>query len=342
MIWAGLASVLTLAGMAASVAWNTGASLVIYTVCLMLMAPLIDLWTLARQALVAETMEPAKMARAMTALGGTQRVGNLIGPLAGAGLMLLAPVWSVFAFSAVMAAAAVVVICLPAGRALDDRAARNAGSSDHDGGDGPGEHRRTLALRELDVRWGPVLLSGISIITLTVARAGQPIIVQLWGVHIDLHNSAISALVAVGAAVELVVMFLGGYLKDRWGRVAILTVCLSVFGAGFLVMVASPTAGVMLAAVLIMSLGNGLGAGVNLTIGADLSPAQGRARFLGVWAMFNNAGKLGGPALTSLIIAISTLRLGIVVTGAIALVGAVWTLCFGPRMHLPGRMGRRR
>jgi MFS-type transporter involved in bile tolerance (Atg22 family) len=67
---------------------------------------------------------------------------------------------------------------------------------------------------------------------------------------------------------------------------------------------------------------------------------MGRARFLGVWAMFNNVGRLGGPALTSLIIATASLRLGIAVTGVMTLAGAAWMLCLAPRMGLPGRARR--
>ncbi|WP_291278668.1 MFS transporter, partial [Galactobacter sp.] len=288
------------------------------------------------------------------------RVGNLVGPLLGAAIMLVAPIWSVFVLAAAMAAAATVVVCLPAGRALDaprpsrrrvrapmpdERGSAPATPEDEGATDGRATPVGTASrpsLRQLQVRWNAVVLVGVSITALTVARAGQPIIVQLWGVHLGLHESAISSLIAIGAAVELLFMFLGGYLKERWGRAAILVTCLGVFGIGFLVMVWWQHLTGLIVAVLIMALGNGLGAGVNMTIGADLSPAVGRARFLGVWAMFNNIGRLGGPALTSFLIAAASLSTGIAVTGGIALAGAAWMCVVARRVGLPGptRSGR--
>lgn len=92
---------------------------------------------------------------------------------------------------------------------------------------------------------------------------------------------------------------------------ATLVACLTIFGSGFVVMVLVPSLSGMVIAVAIMAVGNGLGAGVNMTIGADLSPAIRRARFLGIWAIFSNGGKLGGPALISLVITLASLRFGI-------------------------------
>lgn len=352
MVSAGLTAVVVLGTIAVTLALDLQGSLVIYTVCLMLMAPVTDVWSLARQALVAESVPPSKVALAMTALGGTQRVGNLIGPLLGAALMLVAPIWSVFLLAAVAAAAATVVVCLPAGRALDapHPSRRRVRSPMPDGRGSAAAETSGIAetggprpaLRQLQVRWSAVVLVGVSITTLTVARAGQPIIVQLWGVHLGLHSSAISSLIALGAAVELGFMFLGGYLKERWGRAAILVTCLAVFGVGFLVMVWWQHLIGMVIAVLVMALGNGLGAGVNMTIGADLSPSVGRARFLGVWAMFNNIGRLGGPALTSFLIAAASLATGIAVTGVIALAGAAWMCAVAGHVGLPGPARSRR
>jgi MFS family permease len=336
-------------------------SLAVYTLSIMARAPINDVWTLARQAYVADTVEPRHVSRAMTALGGSMRVGNLVGPMLSAGLLLVFPIWTVFVFSALAALAAVIVMSLPIGRAAPRARGPVAGApasetapqrptgpaaADTAAGSAAGSpaesspHSHGPRIRDLDVRWDSVWLAGIGIATLTVARAGQPIIVQLWGVHIGLHESAISLLIALGAALELIIMFLGAYLKDQLGRTTTLITCLAVFGAGFLIMVLLPTGGGLIAAAIVMALGNGLGAGINLTVGADLSPEAGRARFLGVWALFNNLGKLGGPSLISVLIAASGIRFGILATGVTAVAGAAWVLVWRRRIGLPGRQRR--
>lgn len=157
------------------------------------------------------------------------------------------------------------------------------------------------------------------------------------GVSIGLHESQISLLIAFGAGLELVFMFLGAYIKDHLGRVATLVACLTIFGAGFIAMVTMPNLVGMIVSVGIMAVGNGLGAGVNMTIGADLSPRIGRARFLGIWAIFNNGGKLAGPSVIALVIAIASLRFGVLFTGFVAIAGAVWVLVWARQIGLPGR-----
>ncbi|WP_166973781.1 MFS transporter [Brevibacterium atlanticum] len=369
MLVATLAAVVVLTAVVAAFVWHSPYSLLVYTIALMLFAPVSDVWSLARQAVVAEVMPAADLAKAMTALGGTQRVGNLVGPMVGAGLMLFLPIWSVFVFSGVTAVAAIVIMALPIARipgfddhpraasAKDSPAEAAPGRPSIDptgpGRNSSGEHSRTEAAagargkrpkRErrpsLDVRWKSVVLVGITIITLAAARAAQPVVIQLGGVEIGLHESSISLVIAFGAGLELIVMFLGAYIKDHLGRIATLVACLTIFGAGFIIMVTLPDLSGMVIAAAVMAFGNGLGAGVNMTIGADLSPAVGRPRFLGIWAIFNNGGKLGGPSLLSLIITLTTLRFGVLFPGLFALLGAVWVLVWARQIGLPGRRRR--
>lgn len=314
-------------------------ALVMYIVLLMLLAPVQDIWSLARQAVVADKMPAMHMGKAMTALGGTQRVGNLVGPMISAMLLLWFPLWSVYVFSAMCAVLAVVVLCIPAlNRGFDAMESTSTATTPTAALADPNEP----APRKLQVRWKAVLLAGIAVTILSIARAAQPTLIQLWGVHIHLHESGISLLVALGAALELVLMFPGGYIKDRLGRTAVLIVCLVVFGGGFLIMSIQPVLVWTIIAVVVMAVGNGLGAGVNMTIGADLSPKVGRAKFLGIWAVFNNSGKLGGPAIVALLLSLASLPLAVVATGALTILGAVWAGVFARPMDLPKGIQKRK
>lgn len=88
-------------------------------------------------------------------------------------------------------------------------------------------------------------------------------------------------------------------------------------------------------AVTVMAVGNGLGAGVNMTIGADLSPQVGRARFLGIWAIFSNVGVLGGPGMVAAILVVSTSQVAILAVGGLALAGAAWMSVWAKAIGLP-------
>lgn len=338
MLVATIAAVIVLGGIVAAFVWDSSASLALYTVGLMLFAPVSDVWNLARQAVVAEVMPPQDLSKAMTALGGTQRVGNLIGPIVGAGLMLVFPLWSVFVFSGVASVAAIVIMALPIAQipGYSNRGNPRAPSPAEVVAPKSGKS----SLPRLEVRWKAVILVGISMIALTVARSAQPVVIQLWGVEIGLQESSISLLIAFGAGLELIFMFLGAYIKDHLGRTTTMVACLTIFGSGFVIMVLRPDLAGMIAAAAIMAVGNGLGAGINMTIGADLSPAIGRARFLGIWAIFSNGGKLAGPTVVSLVITIASLRFGILFPGLFAILGAVWIIIWSKQIGLPNRRRR--
>lgn len=344
----------------AALVWGGTGALTLFIASLVLRAPVMSVWNLSRQALVAEHVLVLQRGRAMTALGGTMRAGNLVGPLLGALLLLALPLWSVYVLSIGCALLALAILYTPAGSTLDRRArpprgASGAGRGNHAarpvGSEGNHAARPVGAAATTGggrsgevagaVRWRAVVLAGVAITTLAVTRVAQPIAVQLWGVHLGLSESLISLLVAVGAAVELVMMFPGGALKDHLGRSAVLVLCLVVYGGGFALMPLLEHLPGMVLAVLVMAVGNGLGAGINMTIGADLSPEVGRASFLGIWAIFSNVGVLLGPATVAALVAVSGVPAALLGICGVALGGAGWMLAWARTVDLPRRVGGR-
>lgn len=315
---------LVIFALAVPTAW----SLPLFIGALIARAPASTAWNLARQSVVAETVTPDMRGQAMTALGGTMRAGNVVGPLCAALLLLWWPMWSVFAFGAVCGILATALLYShKLNDEFDAQTQRNRES-------------RTEEELALKVRWGAVTLAGISMIALGVARVAQVVLVALWGLHLGWAESQISFLVAVGAAIEILLMFPGGYLKDRIGRSPILFTCLAIYGAGFLLIPLWPSSLGFIVAVVVMSVGNGLGAGINMTIGADLSPARGRAKFLSIWSIYSQSGVLGGPLAVSGVLLVASLPLAVTVVGAFALAGAVWSAATAKAVGLPGRQPR--
>ncbi|GAA1389675.1 MFS transporter [Luteococcus peritonei] len=335
MLLATVAAAVTELGSIAALVWGGRGALELFIATSLLRAPALNVWGLARQAFTAERVAVHEVGRAMTGLGGTMRIGALIGPLLGGLLLMRLPLWSVYLLSVLCAVLALVILYIPSlGGRLESGAAVSSGAPTTQTGD-DGEPLR--------VDWTRVVLAGIAIIALQLARTAQPVIVQLWGVHLGLDESRISLLIAIGAAVEIVLMFPGGYLKDRLGRSVILVACLGLYGLGYLLVVPLThwwgVAGVVVA-VVVMAVGNGLGAGVNMTIGADLSPAEGRGRFLGIWALFSGAGALSGPLLISALVRVAVVQTAVLAVGGLTVAGAAWVLCLAPRLALPRGIGR--
>lgn len=324
MALATFGAIVTIAASIVALARPAPWSLALFIGAAIARAPVMTGWNLARQAVVAETVPTHQRGKAMTALGGTMRAGNLVGPLIGAALLLVWPLWSVFAFAAVCAALATGLLFVKRlTSAFDAQTAQNKAS-------------RTEEELAVGVRWRAVGFAGVGVVTLAIARVAQPILIALWGVYLGWSAAQISFIVAVGAAIELVFMFPGGFLKDRIGRSPTLSACLAIYGAGFVLVPLWPTSVGFVVAVVVMAVGNGLGAGINMTIGADLSPARGRAKFLSIWAMFTQAGQLGGPLAISGLLVAASLPAAVSAVGIAAIAGAVWTTAVSRITQLPG------
>ena len=69
-------------------------------------------------------------------------------------------------------------------------------------------------------------------------------------------------------------------------------------------------------------MGNGIGSGIIMTIGADASPSADRTRFLGIWRLITDLGGGGGPLLMSSVTAVLSLAGGITAIGALGFVAA--------------------
>jgi MFS family permease len=104
-----------------------------------------------------------------------------------------------------------------------------------------------------------------------------------------------------------------------------------VMAAGMFCLPLAHGATTLLIAALMLGLGNGIGSGMIMTLGADYSPAVGRAQFLGVWRLFADLGSTSGPALLSAATAAFSLAAGIVCIGVVALAAAGVLWHFVPR-----------
>ncbi|WP_168207616.1 MFS transporter [Microlunatus elymi] len=300
---------------------HNGVSLPLFIGAIVLLSAVEVIWSLARQAFIAETVRTESLALAMTSLGGAQRAGQLVGPLIGSVLLLWLPLYSVFVMHLVMALAATVLIA----RVKVDPSRRPHKSADH---------------TAVKVRWSAVVLAGIAMITLSMARKGKNVIIPLWGDHLHLSASTISLIVALGSAVELILLYPGGRLKDNLGRVSTFVACVALLGIGFAILPLGGTLTWFCIGIGIASVGNGLGSGINMTVGADLSPPVGRAKFLGYWNALGQIGSLSGPGLISILIALAGLPVAIGALALFPLAGGAWMIIFRNRIGLPGRRVR--
>ncbi|UTT45182.1 MFS transporter [Micrococcus luteus] len=280
-------------------------------------------FNLARQAYLAVAVPATHRARAMSTLGGTVRIGTFLGPFLGAAAQ--APLGLDGAFAAAAAAMAVgALLCL---RIRD----LPVPASDPVAGEQPGRAGRPRLLDVARARRGALLTAGFGVVAVSAARAARNAVIPLWATHLGLDAATASLVFGLAGAADLLLFYPSGRLMDRFGRRAVAVPCLTLLGAGFLAisLTREPTA--FAAAAVLLGIGNGFGAGIVMTLGADHSPPNARAQFLGLWRSMSDAGMLAGPLLLSGATAAAGLAVGVGSLAVVCGVGAVVFAAVLPR-----------
>jgi MFS family permease len=277
-------------------------------------------WQLARQAYLTDAVPHEMRARALSTLGGVQRIGTFVGPFLGAGAMALGGTDGAYWVHIVAAVAgAGLLMLLPD---VTERSAADVSRSATSLRTVVGEHSRTL--RTL----------GVGAMMVGVVRQARLAVIPLWGESLGLSSSTVALVFGVSSAIDMLLFYPAGKVMDRFGRVWVAVPCMLLMSGGLL-MVPLTTGIVSLGvAAAVMGVGNGMGSGLVMVLGSDVSPKQGRAAFLGVWRLCSDVGSGGGPLVLGGVTAVAGLTSGIAVVGVLGLAGAAAMHRWVPR---PGR-----
>lgn len=277
-------------------------------------------WGLARQTYVTEAVPYALRARALSTLGGTQRIGMFAGPFLGA----LALTWwgtsAAYWVHLVTALAGLAVLLLvPSPEGADKADAVKPGD---------GHHGTLAVLRE----HLPVFLTlGLAASAVGALRAARPVVIPLWADILGIDPAATSVVFGVAAAVDMLLFYPAGKVMDKYGRRWVAIPCMVVMSISLLLLPLTHDIWSLGAVAMLFGFGNGIGSGIVMTLGADASPDTGRARFLGGWRLCADMGVTGGPLLMSGIAAVLALGPAIVVMGLLGALGAVAMWKWVPR-----------
>ncbi|MBL0888690.1 MFS transporter [Myceligenerans indicum] len=267
-------------------------------------------WTaflLARQGFLIDAVPLSHRARAMALLGGSMRVGVLVGPLLGALLIHLFGIRSVFLLAAgASLVSAVIVTRMPDfGRVSRDVVPRPVHSV-------LWEHRRTL------------LTLGMAVVIIGASRSVRTGLLPLWADHVHIDAAVVSLLFAVAGTIDILLTLPGGWLLDTRGRQVVAVPVVLAVGVGCLLLPLTSSALGVGAVMALIALGNGLGSGIVMTLGADAAPEEGRSQFLGGWRLCGDIGNTGGPLLVAAVAAVAPLAAASMGIGLLALAGTIW------------------
>jgi MFS family permease len=270
-------------------------------------------FSLARQSYLTEMVPIRMRARALSTLGGSARIGTFIGPFLGAGAIHL---FGLHAAYAVGAAAAVVAGLI--GVFSRDLTA----FSTHSGG-----VHTPVPLPSMLRSYHRVFLTlGVGVILVSTVRASRQVVIPLWAEHLGMSASATSVLYGIAGALDMATFYPAGKVMDRKGRRWVAVPSMVLMGLALLTVPFTHGYLSLMMVSMVLGFGNGIGAGMVMTMGADHAPAIGRPVFLGVWRQLSDIGYCGGPVLLSAVTSTAGLAAGISVTGGIGLLaaGVLW------------------
>jgi MFS family permease len=154
--------------------------------------------------------------------------------------------------------------------------------------------------------------------------------VPLWAESIGIDVATTAVIFGISAGVDILLFYPGGAIMDRFGRVYVAVPTMIVLGLGFMLLPLTTGATSVGLVAALMGLGNGISSGIVLTLGADASPPQDRAQFLGGWRVCSDLGNATGPLVISAVSAFAPLAVAAVTMGLLTWAGAGWLVKWVP------------
>ena len=263
----------------------------------------LGLYGLSRITYLSDAVPPDQRGRIVSAVGGMGRVGMFIGPAAGGFVAKsFGRDHALLGVALVMGVAALLQLFVPSCPTLPGREVHR----------NPlrlmrrviGEHRHTFAT------------VGAAMLALALVRNGRMLLIPICGTLLGLDEGEVGFVKSASMGVDMLLFYPAGLMMDRMGRKWTAVPCLIVLSIGVLLIGHAATYSAFLTAAVIAGAGNGLGAGINMTLAGDFSPREGRADFLGVWSLMTEAGAAASPfVMGSVASALSLGPASIVVAG---------------------------
>lgn len=279
-----------------------------FAISILVMGCAWSVWLLARQSYVTDVMPVHLRGRALSTVAGVNRIGLFVGPFLAAlavHLVGLDGAYHVHVVAAVVGCAVLVAVPDPHPIVQGD------------------EHRRPAVITLLRDHRKTFLTVGVAAMSINILRASRQVVLPLWADHIGLGAAAVGIVFGISSAMDMALFYPAGSISDRWGRRFVAIPCLATMAVGHVLLPATATFAGITAVGLVLGLGNGLGSGIVMTLGADFSPPIGRANFLGAFRLVSDAGTASGPIVISLATATTSLAGAAVTIGGIGLLGSL-------------------
>ncbi|MDO5492293.1 MAG: MFS transporter [Nesterenkonia sp.] len=265
-----------------------------------------SVFQLARHSYLTAVTPVGHRARVLSTLGGAMRMGQFLGPFVGALVIHGGELRLVFVVACTTAVLAGLVVALAGAAKTDDPA-------------GPGSSTAAVrvSLREVFLARRRLFATlGTAVVLIGCLRGARQQVIPLWGEHLGLDATTISLIFGLAGGLDVLMFYPAGKVMDRFGRLWIGVPAMLMLGAATATLPLTSSAGQMTAVAMLIGLGNGLGSGILMTVGADVAPADARPQFLGLWRLLQDSGLAVGPLMLAGGAALGSLAAGVLTAAA--------------------------
>ena len=291
-------------------------------------------FALARHAFMTSFVPRQFRARALATLGGTFRLGFFVGPFISAAVIHLTgstqSVFWIHIAGCLGAAALLFILRDPTETLTVNRAASGAPEGEElIARESIGLFRTIWNSRDVLLRLGSgaALIGGM--------RASRQVILPLWAVSIGIADTQTAVIIGIAGAIDFALFYASGWIMERFGRLWSAVPSMVGLGLGHIVLAFThdlPDAAIwFIGAAMFMSLANGIGSGILMTLGADLADQNNPAPFLGAWRFTGDVGTASAPLALAGLTAAASIAFASGVLGVVGLIGAGVLLRYVPR-----------
>lgn len=286
----------------------------------MFMGMCVSAWGIGRLAYIRKNIPRRYRGRTLAYMGGIMRVARIATPALGGLIIQLLGFRVLYGVQAFLFASALVLllVMMKDGSYLES-----------------GQAPASSVLKETFAKNGRNIVAAmIGIGGLQLLRISRNLIFPLWADSIGMSALLIGGFTSVGGLVETAMVVPAGITLDRAGRKWAAVPCTLGFALSMALMPLALTPAALAGVYLLMSLSNGLGSGINMTISSDLAPKNAAAEFLGIWRFVTDTSRLTGPLIAGSVAAAVSLPAAPLTAASAGLISAA-VLMFA--MDEPGR-----
>lgn len=264
------------------------------------------LFGLARHSVLTELVPALHRPRSMSLLGGMFRGGMAIGPVIGAAFISLYGVQSGYL--------AVAMLCVLAGVSVFSVPARKLSVTSS----GLGGNVWQVAKKHSKA----LITLGVASAIISAGRTVRMVGLPLLAVQLSIDPAETSFIFGITGLIDFALFYLSGIVMSKYGKFWASVPTLLALGVTYLFsfMVIDVTSFWIMAGVT--ALANAMSAGINMILGADMSPTGSRSEFLAAFRILTSGGVALAPAMISSLTAIIGLASALAFTGLLNFVGA--------------------